>query len=174
MVKNKKYGIIIAVFAVLVLAVMVMIFLFSAETGAQSTKTSNGVTKLIIKIIKPDFDSLPKEERAEYFSKAAHYIRKIAHFSEYFLLGLFSSLLLVSVFRAINKKPGIFVVIPPVFCFLYAIFDEGHQHFVGGRAAQFTDVLIDTSGALLATLFVFIFYYLIRSAKEKGTIGSRQ
>lgn len=167
---KKKYLATIIVFAVLVLAVMIMIFCFSAETGARSSATSNGVTKLVIKIIKPDFDDMSKTEQAAYFSKTAHYLRKIAHFTEYFLLGLFSSFLLLSVFRALGKKPGAFVIFPVLFCVVYAMLDEGHQYFVGGRAAQFTDVLIDASGALLA-VFIVMFSYLISHVKKQKKLS---
>ena len=33
--------------------------------------------------------------------------------------------------------------------FLYACSDEFHQFFIAGRSAQFTDVMIDTCGALI-------------------------
>lgn len=41
--------------------------------------------------------------------------------------------------------------------FLYACTDEMHQLLVGGRAGQFTDVLIDTSGGIIALLLFFLF-----------------
>ena len=89
--KKKTSWILPAVFALLVLVVMILIYYFSSENGLQSTATSNGVTKWVVKIIKPDFDSMEKADKAAYFSQVAHYVRKAAHFSEYFLLGLFSS-----------------------------------------------------------------------------------
>ena len=42
------------------------------------------------------------------------------------------------------------------FCFLYACSDELHQHFTPGRACMFTDVLIDTGGALTGMLMSLI------------------
>ncbi len=165
---KKKYGITIAIFAMLVLAVMVIIFCFSAETAAQSSRTSNGVTKLIIKIVKPDFDTLSAKEKADFFSQASHFVRKAAHFSESFLLGLFSSLLLLSVLRLIERKVGLFVIIPPIFCFLYALFDEGHQQLVGGRSGQFSDVLIDTAGALVAIALVTLIYLFVSIKRRKS------
>ncbi len=164
--RKKTSWILPAIFAMLVLVVMILIYYFSSENGLQSSVTSNGVTRWIIKIIKPDFDSLGKTEKAAYFSRVAHYVRKAAHFSEYFLLGLFSSLLVVSVLELFGKKNVLFFLIPIGFSFLYAVFDEFHQRYVRGRAAQFTDVLIDTAGAFVATAFVALVFYLVKRRRE--------
>ncbi|MBO4539162.1 MAG: VanZ family protein [Clostridia bacterium] len=164
--KKKTTWIVPAVFALLVLVIMILIYYFSSENGLQSTATSNGVTRWVVKIIRPDFDSMEKSEKAAYFSQVAHYVRKAAHFTEYFLLGLFSSLLVVSVLEVFGKKNVLFFLIPLGFSFLYAVFDEYHQRFVGGRAAQFTDVLIDTAGAFFATVIVVLFFYFAKKRKK--------
>ena len=165
--KKKTSWILPAVFALLVLVVMILIYYFSSENGLQSTATSNGFTKWVVKIIKPDFDSMEKADKAAYFSQVAHYVRKAAHFSEYFLLGLFSSLLVFSVLELFGKKSILFFLIPIAFSFLYAVFDEYHQRFVGGRSAQFTDVLIDTAGAFSSTFIVALVFYLIGKRRKK-------
>ena len=164
--KKKANWIVPAVFALLVLVVMGLIYYFSSENGLQSTSTSNGVTKWIIGIINPGYESMTAADKAAYFAKAAHYVRKAAHFSEYFLLGLFSSLLVFSVLELFGKKSILFFLIPIAFSFLYAVFDEYHQRFVGGRAAQFTDVLIDTAGATFATAIVALIFRLIKRHKK--------
>lgn len=46
---------------------------------------------------------------------------------------------------------------------LYALSDEWHQSFVKGRSASISDVLIDTTGAVIATS---ILAYLSKSKKE--------
>ena len=164
--KKKTNWIVPAVFALLVLVVMGLIYYFSSENGLQSTSTSNGVTKWIIGIINPGYESMAAADKAAYFAKAAQYVRKAAHFSEYFLLGLFSSLLVVSLLELFGKKNVLFFLIPVGFSFLYAVFDEYHQRFVGGRAAQFTDVLIDTAGATFATAIVALIFRLIKRHKK--------
>lgn len=40
--------------------------------------------------------------------------------------------------------------------FIYACSDEIHQLFIPGRSGQFTDVLIDTSGALIMLLIIYL------------------
>ncbi len=69
-------------------------------------------------------------------------LRKVAHMAEYAILGL---LLL----RAMGGQlPALAVGIG------YAITDEIHQHFVGGRHASSVDVLIDTVGLVIGIFLV--------------------
>ena len=67
-------------------------------------------------------------------------VRKIAHLSEYAILGA----LLV---RAI-QRPAVAILAGG----LYAVTDEFHQHFVRGRHAAWYDVLIDTVGVTIGVL----------------------
>ena len=67
-------------------------------------------------------------------------LRKIAHLSEYAILGA----LLV---RAI-QRPAVAILAGG----LYAVSDEFHQHFVRGRHAAWYDVLIDTVGVTIGVL----------------------
>ena len=48
-----------------------------------------------------------------------------------------------------------------VFCFLYACSDEIHQLFVPGRSGMFTDVLIDTGGAVTGMLVSMLLMFII-------------
>ena len=67
-------------------------------------------------------------------------LRKIAHLSEYAILG---ALLM----RAI-RQPAVAILAGG----LYAVSDEIHQHFVRGRHAAWYDVLIDTVGVTIGVL----------------------
>ena len=67
-------------------------------------------------------------------------LRKIAHLSEYAILG---ALLL----RAI-QRPAVAILAGG----LYAVTDEIHQHFVRGRHAAWYDVVIDTIGVAIGVL----------------------
>ena len=73
-------------------------------------------------------------------------VRKIAHFSEYFILGLFS----VNCFNKYKKNINYCYLL----CIVYAISDEIHQLFVPGRSCQITDILIDSMGAILGILMM--------------------
>ncbi len=78
-------------------------------------------------------------------------IRKLAHFSEFFLLGLFWGIY-YHLEKAI-KTPNIFTIIQGI---ITASLDEFIQKFIPGRSGQLTDVLIDTSGVIFAVLIIYI------------------
>ncbi|HEY1318422.1 MAG TPA: VanZ family protein [Gaiella sp.] len=67
-------------------------------------------------------------------------LRKLAHVSEYALLGLLLA-------RAV-RRPALAVVLAAC----YAVTDEIHQTFVEGRHGAPLDVAIDTAGALVGVL----------------------
>ena len=83
--------------------------------------------------------------------KINHYIRKLAHFTAYLILGVLVYNLLLCYFT--NKKS---LILSLIICLLYAISDEIHQMFVPGRAGQIRDVLIDFSGTTLGVISVWL------------------
>lgn len=121
-------------YTLLTIAIMILIFLFSSQNGEESSKTSGFILSLL-----PFFNNM---ENAEF------YIRKLAHFSIYFLLGL-SSFQMFCTYNHSKRRAFLFSIL---LCFLYACSDEFHQSFSSGRSPQAFDVLIDTSGALISNL----------------------
>lgn len=124
---------------------MVLIFCFSSENSDESSETSGFFTQFIVNHFFQNYDY-------DYISgKVDHVVRKMAHFSIYASLGLCVS------FSFGRRK---FLSLKSLFslgvCFLYACTDEFHQYFVPGRSCQFTDVMIDTSGALLGMIISLI------------------
>ena len=137
-----------------VLAVMGMIFCFSAQTGAESGAMSGRITTWIVGVFVPDFDNLPGEEQQNLCGAVGLMIRKTAHFSEYALLGFFLMLHI----RQIQKRTK--VCLPWLWSWavgtLYAVSDEIHQGFVGGRYPAATDVMIDSSGVITGTMLLLL------------------
>ncbi len=88
------------------------------------------------------FSALPSDEIPQLGS-ADTLLKKLGHMTGYALLSL-------SLIRGLGKWNRREILLALLFCFLYAITDEFHQRFVPGRSGRFLDVLIDTSGALLA------------------------
>ncbi|MDW3649909.1 MAG: VanZ family protein [Bacteroidia bacterium] len=80
------------------------------------------------------------------------YVRKLAHFTEYFVLCILSFRLFSLNFP---MKKSLFL--GWLFSVLYACSDEFHQTFVAGRGASVKDVLIDASGAAIAALCIAAF-----------------
>lgn len=114
---------------------MITIFYFSQQDGTNSLHQSN----FFYKLLGIDLKSMGID------------IRKLAHFSIYFALG-FSCLLS---FSDITRKNIFYSVL---FSFVYALTDEFHQSLIPGRGPQFTDVLIDTTGALCGSFIGFTFF----------------
>jgi len=132
----------------LLLIWMGVIFYFSHQPGNVSSETSLFVLNLF-NIIGVDINS-PLGEFMHLI------IRKLAHFTEYFIL----SLLFYNIIRPYTKYKYWYSLL---FAFFYACTDELHQYYIPNRVGSFIDVLIDTTGASLAMLLM----YLINRLKPK-------
>ena len=77
-------------------------------------------------------------------------IRKGAHFSEYFLLGI---IMILNVYQYL-KEAKYFISFSIGFCLLISIIDETIQTFVEGRSGNIVDVGIDSLGFLLSILIM--------------------
>lgn len=144
---------------------MTLIFTMSSF-GSDS---SNAQSNQIIQVLHQVFPNLSNDHSFFGASNLVFIVRKAAHFTEYAILGL----LFFLVYRAYlakysDAKPSdtklsnvklsdakLFLL---ALCssFLYACTDELHQLFVSGRSGQFTDVLIDTLGALFGCLLLLM------------------
>lgn len=116
---------------------LILIYLLSAETGNQSGSLSNGILLSIAKLLKIS-------DTKAFVDTFGFFIRKLAHFSEYFILYI----LTYECFKEYNCPK--LIVVSVLFCVLYASFDEFHQLFVDGRCGQLSDVMIDSSGSIVS------------------------
>lgn len=121
---------------------MFVIFCFSAQNADESSALSGGIAALLTDLVQRIF-SVDITQNA----KLIFFVRKTAHFSIYFVLGLLVSGALRD--ETIDWKK---VLTALVICFIYACSDEFHQYFVPGRSCSFRDVCIDTCGALVGIL----------------------
>lgn len=157
---TKKFAVRL-VAGLMTLVCMAVIFMFSCDNSDESSDKSGMITRAVISIVAPDYDEMSHAEQQATMVKVEHIIRKLAHFTIYTALGFFSSL---TVGRRKLFSKG--TAVNMIFCFLYACSDELHQYFVPGRSCQFTDVLIDTSGALTGTLVTMLLFTIIRSREK--------
>lgn len=77
-------------------------------------------------------------------------IRKLAHFLEYFGLGLLLGLNV----RAVTPNWWARIFMPLFFGLLVPVLDEGLQLLIPGRSGEVRDVLIDFSGVLVGLLVI--------------------
>lgn len=137
-----------------------LIFGFSAQDGESSGSLSFQISLFLVKLASPLLPAAMSEEllfeRAELIH---HFVRKAAHMTEYFLLAL-SLQFPLSAWFSTQLKPKLRILIGFASTVFFAALDEFHQTFVPGRSGNFTDVCIDSIGAIIASLCLFIFYSL--------------
>lgn len=151
------------ILTILLISWMGVIFIFSSQDGEQSKKLSDGVTEVIVnKVIVVTKIKVSPEKKIQIVEKSHLGIRKCAHFTLYFILGILSFLTCKS--YGIKK-----IYIPLLICLLYAMSDEIHQMFTLDRYANLLDVFIDFSGALVS---IFILNYLIDVNENKSILNA--
>lgn len=133
---------------VLVLITTLFIWGNSLLPGSVSSSQSGIITKLLYPLFKNvmSVDTLTT------------IIRKLAHFTEYAILGL----VLAYFYKSKTNKYLLFALLQGV---ITAIIDESMQLLVPNRAGLLTDVLIDTSGVLFGLLVFYIIYKLLGGNK---------
>jgi len=137
---------------VAVAAWMVVIFLFSAQTGRQSGNTSGEILKWVIGLFYRRFADLSATEQTEILEIMHLFIRKGAHFTEYAVLAMLTA----NAIQGFSLSLPMHWAIPIGFSALYAVTDEIHQYFVPDRACRLLDVGIDTAGAAFGTAVVML------------------
>ena len=138
----------------LALSILWLLFIFSnsLDTGVESDQKSSTVTKIINDVLHV-FGI--KGEIPHKF------VRKLAHFTEFAILAVFVSITL-------HFSPQkLSILFSPAICFVCASADEILQNFSEGRGPQFSDVLIDTSGAICGTLAIWVLYLLVSKLTKK-------
>lgn len=157
---------------VLLFSLMILIFRFSASNSTESSGLSHRFSqKLITLFLMVTRGHMSRETIAHVVDLIETPVRKMAHFSEYALLGFLAQFHIstVAVLQKEKMKRKTYRWIAIIFCVLYAFSDEIHQYFVPGRACRMFDVCIDSSGVLTGSLFfLLIFFPLLDGLIFKG------
>lgn len=135
-----------------------LIFGFSAQDGETSGSLSFQISLFLVRLVSPLLPTSVSEEILFERAELIHiFVRKAAHMTEYFLLALSLQLPLTAWLSHLLKWKAriLFGFVATV---TLAALDEIHQTFVPGRSGNFTDVCIDSIGALLASLFLLIVF----------------
>lgn len=141
------------------LCMMFIIYSFSAQPAAESTQVSMEVGEKLISSANGFLNlDLDPAQIAYYTLTLQHYIRKLAHITEYFLLAVSVSLPLY-----VYRLRGFWlIIVAGIFCVGFACLDEYHQYFVAGRSASLRDVGIDSIGIFIGVFVTRIFGFIGR------------
>lgn len=143
---------------------MIIIFLFSAKNGTESSKTSGETVSVMITF----FEKIPvlqlkSVDRAALSALMELPVRKMAHMLEYAIL-LATIYIPISINFQITLRNK--AIISYIIAVLYAASDEIHQLFVVGRSGRVTDVLIDSIGVTVSLVILV----LITKHKAKNKV----
>jgi len=132
----------------LVLLWMMVIFALSAQPAKQSSHLSSDITQGVIKgaQISGIVGAEKNISKQKLILKTLNgKVREIAHASVYLVLAL----LVTNAIKRFGFRGFRLIAYSFLFCSVYAWSDEIHQIFVPGRAAEFLDISLDFTGALL-------------------------
>ena len=133
---------------------ILVIFSFSLQSGEESGKLSGGIVAWVVDLLFP--------ENFAHVEMVHFLIRKAAHFTEYFILGVLLSL---TVREAKWSRP---LLAPWLLGTLVACCDETIQLFSAGRAGMITDVMLDSSGVFTGCMVLTLGLLFIK--KRRSTI----
>ena len=137
MIKNK-------ISLLLVILWMIFIFVMSSFDATSSSNQSNFIVDIITSII-----------NIKDIGLLSLIIRKLAHFTEYFILGI----LVINFITRYDKK----IIIAILLCIIYATSDEIHQIFVPGRSCQIIDIMIDSLGSIMG---IYLYKLITKKCKN--------
>lgn len=159
------------VLIVLAIIWMGVIFMFSAQVSDESKSSSNKVTSAVVNtVISIKKENISEEKRQKIIEDKTFIVRKTAHFTEYFILGL----ILILYLQTKEKLTTKYIILAIIFCVLYATSDEIHQLFVDGRSCKIIDILIDTCGSSLAILGFTSIYKITTNLKKQKELFIEQ
>ena len=149
----KKYNLwLLAV--IISIGIMVLIVCFSSQHSMESNNLSKGIAGRILTLLQEVLPDLTLDELNLF-------LRKLAHFTLYFILGCS----LTGVFGRQRRVPPVLAAILAGACF--AASDELHQMFSDGRSASAWDVLLDTCGVTAGSLLT---YGIVRQCRKRGGV----
>lgn len=163
----KARKILFIIFAVIAIAINVLIIVLSAADGERSGSQSLGFTRMIVNLINTMFPNSPITQDQDHLH---HVVRKLfGHFLLFGVSGLFTTLTLIFVDDIMKNRKIETIVFTLTIGLTIATISECIQLFTPGRAGAILDILIDFSGYLLFTIIIFFILFLI----NKGSSAAR-
>ena len=138
-----------AVLLLLIIATVCFIFSNSMESIPESSAKS----EKILHVLTPALELFLGKNAA-----TNHIVRKLAHFTEFFVLGIE-----LCMFCTIVRKSLVWALFTGL---CVALSDETIQIFYE-RGSQVQDIWLDFSAVITATILVFLYGFIIRRRKER-------
>lgn len=158
MEKRTVITVIRLILILIVLANILFIWNNSAENGAESKGKSDKIVDIVDPIINKDGE-ISKDT-------VSFYVRKGAHFTEYAILGAFSSLLYLSFLSFDYKKIKAHCIFVPMGVFAVAGIDETIQKFYE-RTSSIKDVILDSIGGIFGIIVLSLLFALIAAIVKR-------
>ncbi|MCM1268797.1 MAG: VanZ family protein [Bacteroidales bacterium] len=161
---------------VLAIVWMCIIFAFSAQPKEESGEMSAGFTYQMVSSTNFFFHLDLSDARVKEIADAIEgFVRKVAHMAEFGLLSVLLYIWIGQWEMGFLRKGATAAGAAAV----YAATDEIHQLFVAGRAGRFTDVLIDSAGAVLGVVVFALVVKIVgvvkaRKAKKQEKLARQQ
>ncbi|MBE5861177.1 MAG: VanZ family protein [Butyrivibrio sp.] len=132
---------------------MCLIFTFSSQDADTSSALSYKVGVEVLTVTNDVFDQgWTMSHIAALSEQYQHYIRKLAHFTEYLILAITVAFPLY-----VYGVRGISLIFMAGFiCVGYACLDEYHQSFIAGRTPMKKDIAIDSIGSFIGIIMTRI------------------
>lgn len=147
---------------ILIILLMFIIFLLSSQKSAESAELSSGFCELAARLIYQKFSDYSPAVQAVIVKGLSRFIRKLAHFALYALLGALCYLWL--------HRKRYNIAISMAICAAYASFDELHQRFVPGRSGELTDILLDCFGSACGIAAAFVLLCVCYCITRRKTV----
>lgn len=150
------------IFGILTAITFITIFIFSNQNGEKSGSVSRDFTKKVIETLHID-KNLNEIEKENLIENSQFIVRKLAHFTIYTIAGI-NLYGFINTYNIKNKYKMIGALLVGI---IYAISDEIHQMFSGGRTPAVMDVFIDSCGVLFGINMFLITNKIIKNKKQK-------
>ena len=152
-IKSEKY-------LYLSIFIMILLFISSSMTYKEQSSVPFLQKYLTSQPFKDILSQVISIKEVGYYKFVEFFIRKLAHFSTYFVMGLGFYMTLKD-----NLKKWQATFFSYLAAVGYAGIDEFHQMITGDRTPSFEDVMLDGIGALTGIIITMVILYFFRRKK---------
>lgn len=154
----------IAVIRIILVVLIVLTLLFIWSSSLENAERSSDKSAAVVEVVKPIVDPKDKIDDGLF----VNIVRKLAHFTEFALLGAEVYLLFMT-FDRWKKMTLPSFALPIGLSFICAVTDELLQLTSDGRSCEFLDIMIDLGGIVAGTVLALLILYICTGMFQKDT-----